>query len=73
MKKIFMVLAVAAAMIAVSACKNGSKAAEECTECTEECCGKCENDSTCCKAACQDSTVVVEAVEAVEAEAPKAE
>lgn len=50
-----MVLAVAAALLAVSACKNSPKAAEgECTECCAEgecckegeCCGKC--DSTAC-------------------------
>lgn len=49
MKRIMMVLAVAAALLAVSACKNSSKAAEgECTECCAEgeCCGKC--DSTAC-------------------------
>ena len=49
MKRIMMVLAVAAALLAVSACKNSPKAAEgECTECCVEgeCCGKC--DSTAC-------------------------
>ena len=72
MKKVMMVFAVAACVLAVSACKNGSKAAEgetECTECTE-CCGetKCaECDSCTCNVA--DTVAVVETVaEEVKAE-----
>lgn len=65
-----MILAIAASILAVSACGNNKKANEEteCTECCgncegectkadgEECCGKCA-DSTACAAA--DSTAVV--------------
>lgn len=63
-----MVLAVAASILAVSACKNGSKAAEEaaeCTECTEAKCAECENAEGCTK-------TVEEAVEGA-AEAVKGE
>ena len=70
MKKVMMVLAVAACVLAVSACKNGSKAAEGETECTECCCDetKCaECDSCACNVA--DSVAVVETVaEEVKAE-----
>ena len=73
MKRIMMVLAVAAALLAVSACKNSPKAAEgECTECTEgqcckegECCGKC--DSTVC-AQCDSCCAAAEEVKEVVAE-----
>lgn len=67
MKKVTMILAVAAMMFAVSACGNNKKGeateGTECTECTEECqCeGKCENctgDCTECTGECADSTVV---------------
>lgn len=57
-----MALAVAATLLAVSACKNGSKAAEEATECTE--CTECVCDST--KCACCDSCCCAQAEEAVE-------
>lgn len=73
MKKVMMVFAVAACVLAVSACKNGSKAAEgetECTECTECCCDetKCAAcDSCACNAT--DTVAVVETVaEEVKAE-----
>jgi len=65
MKKVLMILAVAASILAVSACGNNKKASDEecCTECCEdctkaeceECCGNCA-DSTACAAA--DSSAV---------------
>ncbi len=61
MKKVFMSLAVVAAMFAAAscACNNNSEKATECTECTEQadsCCAKECCDSTKC-AGC-DSTCV---------------
>jgi len=72
MKKVIMILALAASVLAFSACGNNKKAAEgECTECTEccegectkaegeECCGNCA-DSTKCEAAADSTAVVAE-------------
>lgn len=67
MKKVFMSLAIVAAMFAAAACScNNEKKAEctgdctdckECTECcdTTKCCNQCDSTVTCC-----DSTVVAE-------------
>lgn len=70
MKKIFVILL--AASLCCVACKNQPKEAEEAAvEATEECCGKCENDSTCTK--CQkDSTCAQCAEHAAEAAAAEA-
>ena len=56
MKKVFMSLAVVAAMFAAAscACNNNSEKAVECTECTE--CEGCEKADSCCAKECCDST-----------------
>ena len=69
MKKIFVILL--AASLCCVACKNQPKAEEAAVEATEECCGKCESDSTCTK--CQkDSTCAQCAEHAAEAAAAEA-
>lgn len=54
MKKLFMTMAVVAAMFAAASCAcNNNKAAEaatECTECTE--CAGCEKEDACCEKEC---------------------
>ena len=57
MKKVFMSLAVVAAMFAAAscACSNNSEKAVECTEC-EGCDQACEKADSCCATECCDST-----------------
>ena len=55
MKKIFMSVAIVAAMMAAVSCGNNNKKAEERpAECTEQCCGDCTTkaEGECCKDEC---------------------
>ena len=59
-----MVLAVAASIFAVSACKNSTKAAEgEATEATECACTECTDTCTVCTECTECNKTVEEAVE----------
>lgn len=70
MKKVFMSMAVVAAMVAFASCNNAPKAEEKAAEApatetvADDCCCKDE----CCKEVCNDSTCV--APEVAPAEAP---
>lgn len=57
MKKVFMAMAVVAAMFAAAscACNNNSKNAEAAEPATE-CCGECQEADSCCNKECCDST-----------------
>lgn len=71
MKKVLSIFAVAAVLVAVSACgNNASKNASEaeatescCDEASESCCGECEENCAACDSttvSCCDTTVVAE-------------